>query len=129
TGGSSGFSSAWSFTTIVALPQPPALTSPANGALCQPATLSLTWTASNGATSYRVQLATDSLFAAIIVDDSTITSTTRQVTSLSPGTTYYWRVSAKNAAGVSPYSATRNFATFMTGTLRDDFNAANGPLA
>ncbi|TLY32678.1 MAG: hypothetical protein E6K56_02590, partial [Ignavibacteria bacterium] len=76
TGGSSGFSSAWNFTTIVALPQPPALTSPANGALCQPASLSLTWTASPGASSYHVQLAADSLFGSIIVDDSTIASTT-----------------------------------------------------
>src|SRR5207245_3267807 len=83
TGGSSGFSSAWNFTTIVALPQPPALTSPANGALCQPASLSLTWTASPGASSYHVQLAADSLFGSIVLGDSTITSTTRQGISLS----------------------------------------------
>ncbi|HYQ86108.1 MAG TPA: S8 family serine peptidase [Bacteroidota bacterium] len=128
TGGSSGFSSTWNFTTVIALPQPPALTAPANGALCQPATLSLTWTASAGASSYHVQLATDSLFGSIVLDDSTIASTTRQVTSLSVSTTYYWKVSAKNGAGASPYSATWKFSTFMAGTLRDDFNRPDGPL-
>ncbi len=129
TGGSSGFSSTWNFTTIVTVPPAPVLTSPLNGAGCQPTTISLTWTASAGAASYHVQLATDSLFASVILDDSTIASTTRQVTSLSSSTAYYWRVSAKNAAGGSPYSATWKFSTFMAGALRDDFNAPNGPVA
>lgn len=110
-------------------PPAPALQSPANASVCQPTSLALSWSAVPSASTYHVQLAKDSLFGVIIVDDSSLTSPTRPVTSLGGGTSYYWRVSAKNMAGISPYSAKWQFKTFPTGALRDDFNRPNGPLA
>jgi hypothetical protein len=129
-GGTSSYSSVWNFTTVAGpAPPPPVLGSPANGAACQPSTVTLTWTASPGAAKYRVQLANDSLFTLITVDDSTVTTTSRLVSSLAGGTTYYWRVSAINTGGPSPFSPFWRFTTFLPGTLRDNFNRPDGPLS
>jgi photosystem II stability/assembly factor-like uncharacterized protein len=92
-------------------PATPTLVSPANGATNQSTTPTLSWNASSGATSYHLQLSTSSLFATTIVDDSTLTGTSRQVSGLAENTTYYWHVSASNSAGTSSYSSTWSFTT------------------
>lgn len=51
---------------------------------------------------YRLQLAFDSLFANLVFDDSTLISNTMEIGPLFNGTTYYWRVRAKNSFGPSP---------------------------
>jgi hypothetical protein len=112
-GGTSSYSAIWNFTTVVAAPAPPTLLSPANGSTGLPLTDTLKWNASSGAVSYRVQLSTDSLFGSFIVNDSTITVTSRVVTGLTNLTKYYWRVNAKNAGGTSGYSAVWNFTTII----------------
>ena len=114
-GGTSAWSSVWSFTTIVAAPAAPVLSLPANGATGQATTLTLSWNSSSGAASYRVQVSSGAAFQSLLLDDSTVTGTSRQVTSLANGTTYYWRVSAKNAGGVSAWSSVRSFATIVSG--------------
>ncbi len=111
-GGTSAYSSARRFTTLaVAPPAAPTLVSPANGAVGVSTNPSLTWTASSGATSYRLQLSTSSSFATTVRDQSGLTSTTLAVTGLSANTTYFWRVSASNAGGTSAYSLARRFTT------------------
>lgn len=65
----------------------------------------LVWNASNGAVTYRVQLSIDSSFATTIIDDSTVVATSRAAGTLENGTTYYWRVNAKNGNGSSAWSA------------------------
>jgi hypothetical protein len=105
------FSSWWRFTTIVAAPIAPVLISPPNNATGQPLSLSLVWHASAYATTYHVQLSTNSGFTSFIVNDSTITDTVRAVSGLSQTTTYYWRVSAKNIGGTSGYSPVWSFTT------------------
>ncbi len=92
-------------------PEPPTLNSPANGATSQPTTLILKWNASTGATTYRLQVATDNAFTAKVFDDSTLTGTSKQIGPLANSTTYFWRVNAKNAAGTSAWSPVRNFTT------------------
>ncbi len=92
-------------------PSAPTLSSPTNGATNQPILLTLSWNASSGATSYRLQVSTSSSYGTTVVDDSTLTSTSRQVSGLSNSTTYYWRMNAKNSAGTSAYSSTWSFAT------------------
>ena len=104
----------WSFTTIVAAPAVPSLSSPANGATGQPTTVTLDWNASPGAASYRVQLSSGATFQSLLLDDSTLTGTSRQVTGLSNGTTYYWRVNAKNGGGTSAWSGAWNFTTSVS---------------
>ena len=111
-GGFSAYSAAWSFTTIVATPGIPTLAAPANGANSVSIIPTLTWNASSGATTYRLQLATDSAFASIVLTDSTLTTTQRAVGPLSNNVKYYWRVNATNVGGTSQ-STVWNFTTIV----------------
>jgi hypothetical protein len=114
TGGTSNYSTVNNFTTIIAVPGAPVLQTPATGATNQPATLTLTWNSVTGAATYRVQVATDNLFTALVVDDSTLTTTSKQVGPLTLNTQYYWRVNAKNAGGTSSYSTVFSFRVIAT---------------
>ena len=105
------FSAWWRFTTIVAAPVAPVLISPPNNATGQPLTLNLVWHASAYATTYHVQLSTNSGFTSFVINDSTITDTLRAVSGLSQTNTYYWRVRAKNTGGTSSFSSTWSFTT------------------
>ncbi len=88
-----------SFTlTDAALPSERPLT-PVNNATNQPTTVTLVWNKSALATSYRVQVSTDSLFNTLIVNDSTITDSTRVVSGLGSGVNYWWRVNGKISVG------------------------------
>jgi trimeric autotransporter adhesin len=75
----------------------------------------LSWNASNGATSYRLQVSSNPGFTGIVFDSNSlpnpINSTSYAVSSayLTAGLTYYWRVSAANNAGSNGYSAFRTF--------------------
>lgn len=74
-------------------------------------TPTLVWLSSHGATSYRLQVSTDTLFATPAFDDSSLTSTEKQVGPLEYSTTYYWRVKAANQVKVSAWSDTLSFTT------------------
>ncbi len=93
------------------VPLPPVLTTPLNNAVGQETILNLVWSASVGATSYRVQLATSSAFTTLLVDDATVTATSKNIGPLSNYTTYYWRLNAANNAGVSIFSGVWAFTT------------------
>jgi hypothetical protein len=110
-GGTSAYSTRWSFTTILAAPSAPTLSSPANGATSVSTSPTLNWNASTGATSYQLQVSTNSSFSSTVVNQSGITGTSYGVTGLTDGTTYYWRVNATNAGGTSSYSAPWSFTT------------------
>ncbi|MGA9363632.1 MAG: invasin domain 3-containing protein, partial [Bacteroidota bacterium] len=110
-GGTSAYSTAWSFTTVQPAPGAPVLATPANGATGIATNPTLTWNASSGATSYRVQVSTSSAFTTTVVDQSNITTTTYAVSSLATNTTYYWHVNATNSGGTSAYSTAWSFTT------------------
>ena len=93
------------------IPVAPLLISPANNAIGQALNLSLVWNPVAYANTYRVQLASDTSFTNIILDDSTLTNTLKTVTNLSPLTDYYWRVNAKNISGTGPFSSIWHFKT------------------
>ena len=114
-GGTSAYSTVWSFTTI-ASPNVPVLLSPIDSALNQPTSLTLSWLTSTGANTYRLQVSTTSNFASTVINDSVNTSTSQPITGLTVGTTYYWRVNAKNVAGTSAYSTVWRFTTIAPGT-------------
>ena len=130
-GGIGGWSSVWTFTTVVAAPSQPTLVSPANASQDQSLSLTLTWNPVSGATSYRLQFDKSNTFPApLFLDDSLIASPSRIVSSLTNSTTYYWRVSAKNAGGSSPFSTIYSFVTVAAApnapTLSTPANNATG---
>jgi len=109
-GGESSFSPTWSFWTLPNDPAVPVQLEPLNGATNQPTIVNIRWTRPVGATSFRLQVATDPSFASgVVLDDPTLTDTVKTISGLSFMTTYYWRVNADNVGGTSPYSPTWNF--------------------
>lgn len=106
-------SDTWNFTTIKAIPAIPVLASPADGSAFQPVNVTLVWNSVQGAMTYRLQLASDAIFGNILLDDSTITATSKLVTNLYYGTRYYWRINARNAAGTSAFSNSCSFVTLL----------------
>jgi hypothetical protein len=108
------------FTFLGSAPTPPpapVLSSPANGSINQPTTLTLSWNASPGATSYRLQVADNSSFTLPKVDQGGITGTSWQVKGLDYNKTYYWRVNASNSSGTSPWSSVWSFTTAPAPTV------------
>lgn len=87
---------------------------PPDMAGAQPPSLSLMWRSAVGATSYHIQLATDSFFVSgIVLNDSTLADTSVNVNGLANGTKYYWHVQAKNDSGVSSWSNIWSFTTII----------------
>ena len=123
TGGTSAWSTLFSFTTGIGAP---VLTIPNNASTNVSISPTLAWSAVTGAVTYRVQLSTSSVFGTTVVDDSTLTATSKAVTSLSNSTTYYWRVNAKNAGGTGAWSTVFSFYTTVLGSpsLSSPANAA-----
>jgi hypothetical protein len=101
---SSSFSVVWNFMTTLPPPLIPLLTLPSNGALGVSINPTLSWNASSRATSYQLQVSTDSSFASTVYNQSGITGESQSVNGLSNNTVYYWRVNATNAGGTSSWS-------------------------
>ncbi|MGE5438646.1 MAG: fibronectin type III domain-containing protein [Bacteroidota bacterium] len=116
------FSDTWNFTTIKPLPNAPILASPADGSTFQPVTITLMWNTAPNALMYHLQVSEKNDFSTILFEDSTITKTSQEIYNLKNGTRYYWRVSAKNVTGSSPYS---NACSFVTVMVRPDGLAAS----
>lgn len=91
-------------------PPAPALLSPANGATDVSTSPTLVWNPEAVATSYHVQLATDSDFAELVIDQANITESSLGVSELTLGEEYFWRVIASNSYGDSPWSDIWSFA-------------------
>ena len=91
-----------------------ALLAPADNASSQSTSLTLRWNHVNGTSTYQVQLGSDTAFSSPIVNDSTVTDTTRQVLGLSNGAIYYWRVRAISPGTKSAYAVPFSFTTVVT---------------
>ena len=108
--GSAASTATQSFTTAASsctLPSAATLSSPANSATGVATATTLSWTAASGATSYDVYFSNSSSPAF----KQNTTTTSLSVSALSAGTTYYWRVVAKNSCGSAASSATFSFTT------------------
>jgi hypothetical protein len=96
------------------LPLAPTLSSPSNVALTfiNP---TLIWNnTAASAISCHLQIATDTAFTSIILNDSMLTSNSMAVSSLlADSTKFYWRVNATNAAGTSGWSAVGSFTIII----------------
>ncbi|MGE5314329.1 MAG: fibronectin type III domain-containing protein [Acidobacteriota bacterium] len=109
----SGWSAGRSFTTALASPT---LSSPANNATgLETSMISFSWEASEGGTSYRLQVSTDSSFLKNAVDVTVkppaVPWVSYTVTGLIKNTIYYWRVKAASGENVSPWSKVWKFET------------------
>jgi len=85
---------------------------PVNNAINQPTTVTMVWNKSLLATTYRVQVATDSTFATgILLNDSTVTDSTKVISGLGSGVSVFWRVNGKSGAGTGAWSQVYKFTT------------------
>ncbi len=94
-------------TTITALTLCAAPTASAATAITA-SSFTANWTAASGASSYRLDVSTNSSFSSFVsgYNDLTVAATSSPVTGLASGTTYYYRVRAVNSSGPSANSST-----------------------
>lgn len=85
---------------------------PSNGSSNVGTSVSLRWNKAVNARSYRLEISPSSAFSTLAFVDSTLTDTSRLVTTLAISSTYYWRVSA---AGSNSISRSSSVSTFNTG--------------
>lgn len=102
--------------TVSSTPATVTSPTPTNGAtgVCYNGTGAITaisWAASAGATNYDVYFGAGSLPGGIT---ATVTTNSYSFGTLTPNTTYYWRVVARNACGSAASSATFTFTTSAT---------------
>ncbi len=112
------FSAYFKFTTVVAAPAPPSLIAPANNSVGIIPTPLMDWSSVATATSYRIQISTDSTFATTQLDSvNTVDSLLVPAGKLLNNTLYYWHVYATNAGGNSAYSGKFHFTTSLVGVI------------
>jgi len=108
-----------SVTVSIPLPGAFNLSSPANAAVNQPTNPTLSWGTSNGATSYEYCLDTTNDNACNTAWISTAASNSVALSGLTPGTTYYWQVRARNSPGLTyangSSTAWYSFTVFQAG--------------
>ena len=93
----------------------------------------INWAAVTGATSYRLDVATDSDFTSFVTgfNDKTVTALTDSLSGLTAGTAYYVRVRAVNAGGTGANSPTLTVSTAASATAPtiSGITAGNGTLS
>jgi hypothetical protein len=89
---------------------------PVNNATGVSLTPFMDWTDVSGATTYRIQVATNNSFTSIVYDNNSIATSQFTIPSgyLIGSTQYFWRVAAINSGGQGPYSSVFNFTTKQT---------------
>jgi chitinase len=87
----------------------PLLESPPDAAKIADTNPVFRWHPVPGATSYLIQISSDSSFTSMAMLDSVISDTLAQVRNAKAGSTFYWRVGARNTGATSPFSNTWTF--------------------
>ncbi|CAM4089633.1 reprolysin-like metallopeptidase [Flavobacterium antarcticum] len=90
------------------------LTTPTNAAVVTPNEVLFNWTASNGATNYDVQIATDANFDTI-VETATVATNSYISTTLESLQSYFWRIQPKNEGCSAAFSNASTFSTTFCG--------------
>jgi len=111
--GASTFSSAWTFTTVEGMPLTPSLRAPVASTASVPIDPVLQWKSSQWATRYHLQVAEDTPFKILVLEDTAATDTIYRLPALQNDKRYYWRVRALNRIGTSPFSEIWNFMTIV----------------
>ena len=121
--GKSTYSAPWSFVTLEAAPDEVTLESPANGSDEVAAYTEFSWQQMTGVDKYHLQVAKDTAFTMLVVDDSTLTAPVYKMTTpLEYATEYHWRVRAHNAGGFGAWSPASSFVV-VVGTAIENFGS------
>ncbi|MBK9250264.1 MAG: fibronectin type III domain-containing protein [Ignavibacteria bacterium] len=112
--GVGSWSDIWQFSTGEAAAATPMLQTPVNNKKNQLPVIDFTWETAVNAISYRLQISKEMSFASTVLDKSNLVVTSFNSSGLQPNTTYYWRVSASNTVGESPWSEVWNFTLVPT---------------
>ena len=92
-------------------PTKPQLLTPLVNQINQTRNIMFKWNKVKDAKKYLIQLSKDQSFVTVAKSDSTLIDTTKIISNLSDGQKYFWKVLAKNIAGISPWSDSWNFTT------------------
>jgi len=102
----------------------PILSLPSNDSTSVDISPTLSWNASSGAASYTLQVSENNIFSSYIYNQDVGNVTSKEITGLSYGKKYYWRVQASASGVSSEWSTTFNFTTVSIASidLISDFN-------
>ena len=100
----------FSVTVVEGAPSEPQPEMPANGAMDVATAVMLTWNVL-GASSFDLQVAFDSTFGSVYLEEIGLLTAGFELTALDANTQYYWRVRGVNEAGTSSWSASYRFTT------------------
>ncbi|HMP72172.1 MAG TPA: fibronectin type III domain-containing protein [Kiritimatiellia bacterium] len=110
----------------------PGQTATPTAASITPTGFTVNWAPTTGAASYRLDVATDSGFTAMVsgFNNLTVSGTSQAVSGLTPGQTYYVRVRAVNASGTGANSGTLTqaadcFDDVVTGLTASAINSSD----
>ena len=109
-----GTSASSGVITYATLPATPAVPTASAGTAAACSQITANWTASTDATKYYLDVSTASDFSSFVTgynNKDVLNVTTYNVTSLTAGTTYYYRVRASNTCGTSDNSTVITYAT------------------
>jgi hypothetical protein len=109
----SDWSEVWNFTTIdeESPLAAPVLIAPTNDVINLELAVQFAWNAVQNASSYNMQIATDSDFENIILNETEITDTSNQAANLTFYTQYFWRVKSLSNEEESAWSEVWSFTT------------------
>lgn len=96
----------------------PALQAPADGASDLILRPTFAWSALTGAEDYRIQVATDSGFNDLVVDQTVSAANFTPASDFALDTEYFWRVRGNNLCGGGAWSSTRGFTTRLEPQLQ-----------
>ena len=104
-------------SAAVGPPDAPTLTDFVAGVPGAPTTPTLRWATRLPASSYAVEVATDSLFADLVASADEIPDPAFTTPDLADGTLYFWRARASNSQGAGPWG---RFGSFVVGAPLGD---------
>ncbi len=107
----SAWSDEWSFTVAKQIPGQVALRAPRIDSVLTTLTPTFYWNEASDAEYYHLQIAENPEMTLLVVDDSTLTSTTKNVLGLTENRSYYWRIHSKNEKGSGKWSNVWSFST------------------